>query len=67
MRCWPVRSPPDLSNRAVAGLRVGVPKSTVLENRDTPVATHCERSLALLAGAGAQLEHIDVPEFAQDQ
>lgn len=58
-------SPPDLSNRAVAGLRFGVPKTTVLENLDTPVATHFERSLAQLAAAGAHLEHIDVPEFAQ--
>ena len=58
-------APPDLSNRSVSGLRFGIPKTTVLDDMDTPVAAHFERSLARLAAAGAHLEHLDLREFGQ--
>lgn len=56
-------SPPDLSDRRVAGLRFGIPQTTVLDDMDTHVARHFERSLSQLAAAGAHLEHIELPEF----
>ena len=56
-------APPDLSNRSVAGLRFGIPKTTMLDDMDTHVAAHFERSLSRLAAAGAHLEHIELPEF----
>jgi len=55
--------PPDLSNRSVSGLRLAVPKTVVLDDMDTHVAAHFERSLAQLSAAGAHVEHIDLPEF----
>lgn len=56
--------PPDLSHRSVAGLRFGIPKTVVLDDMDTQVAAHFERSLAQLAAAGAHIEHIDLWEFS---
>jgi aspartyl-tRNA(Asn)/glutamyl-tRNA(Gln) amidotransferase subunit A len=57
--------PPDLTDASVSGLRFGVPKTFVLEDLDTDVAAHFERSLSRLSAAGAYIERIDVPEFAQ--
>ena len=58
-------APPDLSHRLVSGLRFAILKTTVLEDMDTHVAAHFERSLAQLADAGAHLEYLDIPEFSQ--
>jgi aspartyl-tRNA(Asn)/glutamyl-tRNA(Gln) amidotransferase subunit A len=57
-------TPPDLSELSVSGLRFAVPKTFVLENLDTDVAAHFERSLARLSAKGARVEEIGIPEFA---
>ena len=57
--------PPDLTDASVSGMRLGVPKTYVLEDLDADVAAHFERSLSRLSEAGAYIERIDVPEFAQ--
>jgi aspartyl-tRNA(Asn)/glutamyl-tRNA(Gln) amidotransferase subunit A len=56
---------PDLTDCTVAGMRFAVPKTSVLEDLDTDVAAHFERSLSRLSAAGAYIERIDIPEFAQ--
>jgi aspartyl-tRNA(Asn)/glutamyl-tRNA(Gln) amidotransferase subunit A len=58
-------SPPDLTDRSPSGMRFAVPETFVLEDLDTEVATHFERSLSRLAAAGARIERIEVPEFAE--
>jgi aspartyl-tRNA(Asn)/glutamyl-tRNA(Gln) amidotransferase subunit A len=58
-------SPPDLTNRSLAGMRFAVPTTFVLEDMDADVAGHLERSLSRLSAAGARIERIDVPEFAE--
>jgi aspartyl-tRNA(Asn)/glutamyl-tRNA(Gln) amidotransferase subunit A len=57
-------SPPDLTDRSLAGMRFAVPTTFVLEDMDTDVAAHFERSLSRISAAGARIERIDVPEFA---
>jgi aspartyl-tRNA(Asn)/glutamyl-tRNA(Gln) amidotransferase subunit A len=58
-------TPPDLSDRSLSGMRFAVPKTFVLEDMDSDVAAHFERSLSRLSTAGARIERIDVPEFAE--
>ena len=58
-------TPPDLSDRSLSGMRFGVPKTFVFEDIDSDVAAHFERSLTRLSAAGARIERIDVPEFAE--
>ena len=48
----------------LSGMRFAVPKTFVLEDMDSDVAAHFERSLSRLSTAGARIERIDVPEFA---
>jgi aspartyl-tRNA(Asn)/glutamyl-tRNA(Gln) amidotransferase subunit A len=55
---------PDLTDRSLAGLRFAVPGTFVLEDLDSDVAAHFERSLSRLSAAGARVERIDIPEFA---
>jgi aspartyl-tRNA(Asn)/glutamyl-tRNA(Gln) amidotransferase subunit A len=55
---------PDLADRSLAGLRFAIPGTFVLENMDSDVAAHFERSLSRLSAAGARIERIDIPEFA---
>ena len=57
-------TPPDLTERPVARLRFAVPTRFVLEDVDPDVAAHFERSLARISAAGARVERIDIPEFA---
>jgi aspartyl-tRNA(Asn)/glutamyl-tRNA(Gln) amidotransferase subunit A len=54
-----------LSATSVSGRRFAVPKTFVLENMDTDVARHFQRSLSQLSEAGARIEEIDIPEFAE--
>jgi aspartyl-tRNA(Asn)/glutamyl-tRNA(Gln) amidotransferase subunit A len=56
--------PVDLSELSVAGCRFGVPKTFVLEDMDTDVAAHFERSLSRLSEAGARVEEIELPELS---
>src|SRR5580698_2284820 len=57
-------SPPNLTDRSLAGMRFAIPTTFVLEDMDADVAAHFERSLSRISGAGARIERIDVPEFA---
>jgi aspartyl-tRNA(Asn)/glutamyl-tRNA(Gln) amidotransferase subunit A len=57
--------PPSLSDCSLAGRRLAVPRTFVLEDLDRHVATHFERTLSRLSAAGAYLEEIEVPEFAE--
>ena len=57
--------PPDLSESSVAGLRLAVPKTFVLEDMEADVAAHFERSLSRLSAAGARIQEIELRELAQ--
>jgi aspartyl-tRNA(Asn)/glutamyl-tRNA(Gln) amidotransferase subunit A len=56
---------PRLSQTEVSGLRFAVPRTVVQDDMDAAVAAGFEHALARLSAAGAQLQPIDVPEFAQ--
>ncbi|HEY0340645.1 MAG TPA: amidase, partial [Steroidobacteraceae bacterium] len=56
---------PDLTDPSPSGMRFGVPKTFVLEDMDSTVAAHFERSLSRLSAAGARIERLDIPEFAE--
>jgi aspartyl-tRNA(Asn)/glutamyl-tRNA(Gln) amidotransferase subunit A len=49
----------------LAGLRLAVPQTVVLNNMDEHVAASFAATLSLLSKAGAQIVEIDVPEFSQ--
>jgi len=51
--------------REVAGARLAVPETLVLNEMDEIVATAFERACAQLSAAGARLQRIAVPEFAE--
>ena len=55
---------PDLTDLPLAGLRFAVPGTFVLQDMDSEVAAHFQRSLSRLSAAGVRIEHIDIPEFA---
>jgi aspartyl-tRNA(Asn)/glutamyl-tRNA(Gln) amidotransferase subunit A len=57
-------SPTNLMDRSLAGMRFAIPTTFVLEDMDADVAAHFERSLSRMSAAGARIERIDVPEFA---
>ena len=57
-------SPTNLTDRSLAGMRFAIPTTFVLEDTDADVAAHFERSLSRMSAAGARIERIDVPEFA---
>jgi aspartyl-tRNA(Asn)/glutamyl-tRNA(Gln) amidotransferase subunit A len=47
----------------LAGLRLAVPKHFVMDDLDPVVAKAFERALKALAGKGAKVEHIDLPQL----
>lgn len=51
--------------RPIKGMRLGVPTTVMLDDLDSAVARAFERALDRLAGAGAAIERIAVPEFAE--
>jgi aspartyl-tRNA(Asn)/glutamyl-tRNA(Gln) amidotransferase subunit A len=55
---------PDLTDLSPSGLRFAVPKTFVLENMDSDVAAHFERSLSRISAAGARIDEIDIPQLA---
>jgi aspartyl-tRNA(Asn)/glutamyl-tRNA(Gln) amidotransferase subunit A len=57
-------APANLSDNSVSGQRFAVPRTFVLENMDRRVAGDFERALSRLSAAGARIDEIDVPEFA---
>ncbi len=58
-------APLALVPRPVAGLRLAVPQTVVLDNLDTTVATAWARSLQRLSAAGAQLVELPLLELAE--
>jgi aspartyl-tRNA(Asn)/glutamyl-tRNA(Gln) amidotransferase subunit A len=53
-----------LQSRPVKGMRLAVPTTVALDGLDDDVATTFERALETLSRAGALIERIAVPEFA---
>ncbi len=51
--------------RALAGARLAVPETVVLDGMDAMVAAAFERALARLSAAGARITRLAVPEFAE--
>ncbi|MDO1583288.1 amidase [Rhizobium oryzicola] len=49
----------------IRGLRLGVVRTVVQDDMDTPVAKSFDRALSLLSAAGAVITEIDIPEFAE--
>jgi aspartyl-tRNA(Asn)/glutamyl-tRNA(Gln) amidotransferase subunit A len=54
---------PAIQRRPIKGMRLAVPTTVALDDLDDAVAKTFEHSLATLSRGGAQIEHIDVPEF----
>ncbi len=50
---------------SLKGLRVGVPRNSVLDSLDASVATAFERALSRLSAAGAVVDVFDLPELAE--
>jgi aspartyl-tRNA(Asn)/glutamyl-tRNA(Gln) amidotransferase subunit A len=48
----------------ISGLRLAVPRTFVLDGLEAPVAAAFARALSWLSAAGAHVEEIDVPPFA---
>lgn len=58
-------APPDLRDCAISGRRFAVPRTLVLEDMDRHVAGAFEAALSRMSAAGARIDEIDVPEFAE--
>ena len=56
---------PAPAARELAGARLAVPETLVLDGLDAAVATAFERALARLSAAGALITRLAVPEFAE--
>jgi aspartyl-tRNA(Asn)/glutamyl-tRNA(Gln) amidotransferase subunit A len=52
-----------LRKRSIKGVRLAVPTTIVLDELDGPVSQTFERALGTLSKLGADIEHIEVPEF----
>ncbi|HLG84826.1 MAG TPA: amidase [Bradyrhizobium sp.] len=52
-----------LRKRPIKGVRLAVPTTIVLDELDDAVAQTFERALSTLSKLGADIEHIEVPEF----
>lgn len=55
--------PRKLMPTALRRLRIAVPKTFVLADMEPKVARDFEQALAALSNAGAEVAHIDIPEF----
>jgi aspartyl-tRNA(Asn)/glutamyl-tRNA(Gln) amidotransferase subunit A len=55
---------PDLHDISVATLRLAMPRTAVLENMDRHVGSDFQYAVSRIAAAGAHIEEVDVPEFA---
>ena len=59
-------APEPLAPRALAGLRLGLPRRTFLtDDIDTTVGNAFQRALSRLSAAGARIELFDLPELAE--
>ena len=56
---------PTSAPRDVAGARLAVPETVVLDGMDATVAAAFERALSRLSAAGARITRLAVPEFAE--
>jgi aspartyl-tRNA(Asn)/glutamyl-tRNA(Gln) amidotransferase subunit A len=54
----------DVRRRPIAGMRLAVPQTMVLDGLDNTVAQAFDRSLSILSEAGAQIIEIPMTEFA---
>ncbi len=52
-----------LRKRPIKGVRLAVPSTIVLDELDSAVSQAFERALSTLSKLGADIEHIEVPEF----
>ena len=52
-----------LRKRPIKGVRLAVPTTIVLDELDSAVSQAFERALSTLSKLGADIEHIEVPEF----
>ena len=53
--------------RGLHGLRLGVPRTVLLDNLDPQVADAFARALTTLSAAGASIEEFDFPELARER
>ncbi|MGO4326130.1 amidase [Cupriavidus sp. 2TAF22] len=53
------------ASKALAGIRLAVPRQYLLDDLDTTVARAFDRTLARLSAAGVRIEQIDLPELAE--
>jgi aspartyl-tRNA(Asn)/glutamyl-tRNA(Gln) amidotransferase subunit A len=60
-------APEPLPLVPLAGLRLMVPKCSLLDDLDPQVASVFERALSALSAAGARISHVDAPEFTSAQ
>jgi aspartyl-tRNA(Asn)/glutamyl-tRNA(Gln) amidotransferase subunit A len=59
------QAPPDLRDCALSGRHFAVPRTLVLEDMDQHVAAAFDTALSRMSAAGARIDEIDVPEFAE--
>lgn len=60
-------APEPLPLVPLAGLRLMVPKCSLLDDLDPQVASAFERALSALSAAGARISHVDALEFTRAQ
>jgi aspartyl-tRNA(Asn)/glutamyl-tRNA(Gln) amidotransferase subunit A len=58
-------APPDLRDCSLSDRHFAVPRTLVLEHMDRQVAAAFETALSRMSAAGARIDEIDVPEFAE--
>ena len=56
---------PEIANRSVGSLTLGVPQTIVLDNLDDEVAHAFDRACHALSAAGAQIVEFDFPELTE--
>jgi aspartyl-tRNA(Asn)/glutamyl-tRNA(Gln) amidotransferase subunit A len=59
------QAPPAVSDGSLSGRHFAVPRTLVLEYMDRHVAAAFTAALSRLSAAGARIDEIDVPEFAE--
>jgi aspartyl-tRNA(Asn)/glutamyl-tRNA(Gln) amidotransferase subunit A len=57
--------PSPLEPTPLAGLRLAIPRTVVLDDLEAAVAQAFERAVSALSSAGARIVEIDIPEFAE--
>jgi len=57
--------PGDLTAGSLSGQRFAVPRTFVLEDMDRHVAAHFQRALSRMSAAGARIDDIEIPAFAE--